>query len=169
MRIREARAADAEAVRCVHRESIEGLGPAAYDSEQVAAWARGTESADYAATIESDDSHFVVAERDGELLGFGSLSYDIPEEYEASADAEVTAVYVHPSATREGVGTELLAALERVASGRGVGTLGLSASLNALGFYEGHDYERVRTYEHEFSGHEGTGVAGEIVETKKHL
>jgi putative acetyltransferase len=169
MRIREARAAEAEAIRCVHRESIEGLGPAGYSSEQVAAWARGTESADYAATIESDDGGFVVAERDGDLLGFGSLSYDIPEEYEASADTEVTGVYVHPSATREGVGTELLVALERAAKNRGVGTLGLSASHNALRFYERHGYERVRTYEHEFSSDESTGVTGAIVEMKKAL
>ena len=169
MRIREARAADAETVRRVHRESIKGLGPAAYSSEQVAAWAWGTQSADYAATIESDDGHFVVAERDDELLGFDSLSFDPPEGYEASADAEMTGVYVHPSATQEGVGTELLAALERAASGRGVGMLGLSASHNALGFYEWHGYERVRSYEYEFSSDESTGVTGEIVEMKKDL
>jgi putative acetyltransferase len=169
MRIREARAAETEAIRRVHRASIEELGPAAYDPEQVTAWAAGCESADYAATIESDDGCFVVAERDGQLLGFGSLSFDSPEEYEASADAEVTAVYVHPSATREGAGTELLVSLERVARGRGVGTLGLSASHNALGFYEGHGYERVGTYEHEFSSDEATGVTGEVVEMSKDL
>jgi putative acetyltransferase len=169
MRIREARAADAEAIRRVHRESIEKLGPAAYSPEQVAAWARATQSADYAATIESDDGHFVVAERAGDLLGFGSLSYDTPEEYEANADAEVTGVYIHPSVAREGVGTELLAALERAARNRGVETIGLSASHNAVGFYEGHDYERVRTYEHELSSEESTGVTGEIIEMSKRL
>jgi putative acetyltransferase len=97
------------------------------------------------------------------------LSYDTPEEYEANADAEVTGVYIHPSVTREGVGTELLAALERAARNRGVETIGLSASHNAVGFYEGHDYERVRTYEHEFSSEESTGVTGEIIEMSKRL
>jgi putative acetyltransferase len=169
MEIREATTADTEAIRRVHRESIEELGPAAYSSEQVAAWARGCASANYIASIESDDACFVIAEREDEVLGFGSLSFDSPTEYEASVDAEVTGVYVHPSAARDGIGTDLLVALEREARNHGVGTLGLSASLNALGFYERHGYEQVRTYDHEFASDLSTGVTGRVVEMKADL
>lgn len=169
MAIREATAADADAIRRVHRESIEGLGPTAYSREQVAAWAAGCESADYSAPIESDDRHFVVAERDDDLSGFGSLSFHSPDEYVETVDAEVTGVYVDPSIARQGVGTDLLSALEREARHRGVETLGLSASRNAVLFYESHGYERVRTYEHEFSSGESTGVTGEVVEMNKRL
>ena len=175
MEVREATAADAEDVRRVHCESIEGLGSAAYDPKQVAAWAQGTESADYAAAIESDDLYFVVAKWDQggdgseDVLGFGSAHFESPEEYEASVDAEVTGVYVHPTAAREGVRTELLVALEREVRGRGVETLGLSASRNALAFYDHYGYERVRRYGHEFSSDDSTGVTGEIVEMRREL
>ena len=178
MEIREATAADAEAIRRVHRASIEGLGSAAYDPKQVAAWARGTESADYAAAIESDDRYFAVAEGpetgdesegEADVLGFGSVHLEPPAEYEASVNAEVTAVYVHPRVARRGVGTELLVAVEREARNRDIGTLGLSASLNARAFYEHHGYDRARSYDHEFSESESTGVTGEVVEMAKSL
>jgi putative acetyltransferase len=167
--IRTATPADAEAVRHVHRVSIEGLGSSAYTQEQVDAWARGCESADYVAAITSDDFHFIVAENGGVILGFGSLCFEAPSEYEAPADAEITGVYVHPSVTRNGVGTELLTSLEQEARERECSTLGLSASLNAVPFYEHHGYERVRTYTHEFSSSASTGVAGQVIEMKKEL
>lgn len=169
MEVREATPGDAEAVRSVHRESIEGLGREAYTDEQVAAWAKGCESADYAGSIESDETAFVVAEDGRDIVGFGSLRFESPDAYEAAVDAEVTGVYVHPSAAREGVGSRLYAELERRARARGVRTLGLSASLNAVPFYESHGYERVRTYRHEFSSRESTGIEGAVVEMTKEL
>jgi predicted GNAT family acetyltransferase len=94
---------------------------------------------------------------------------NLPSEYESSVDAEITGVYVHPSVTRNGVGTEILTNLEQEARGRDNRTLGLSASLNAVPFYEYHGYERVRAYTHEFSGSASTGVDGQIIEMKKEL
>ncbi len=187
MHVREATTADAEAVRTVHHESITGLGPAAYSDEQVEAWARGVEDADYEAAITDDDAHFVVAERDGEdngpddegrddhgddapaIVAFGSLSLSAPEDYEADVDAEVTGVYVHSGVARQGVGTAVLSDLERRARAEGVGALGLSASLNAVAFYEDRGYERVRAYDHEFSAALSTGVEGTVVEMRTDL
>ncbi|MEM4780046.1 MAG: GNAT family N-acetyltransferase, partial [Halalkalicoccus sp.] len=85
------------------------------------------------------------------------------------ADAEVTGVYVDPSAARQGIGSTLLADLERYGRERGVRTLALSASLNAVPFYQAHGYERVREYRHEFSNHESTGVEGIVVEMATRL
>jgi putative acetyltransferase len=167
--IRPATPADAESVRHVHRASIEDLDSSAYTQEQVNAWARGCESADYVAAITSDDLYFIIAEDDEEVLGFGSLCFESPSEYEASVDAEITGVYVHPSVTRNGVGTEILTNLEQEARECECSTLGLSASLNAVPFYEHHDYERVRAYIHEFSRSASTGVDGQIIEMKKEL
>lgn len=169
MEIRTAEPTDADAVRRVHRASIEGFGPAAYDPEQVEAWASGCESADYATPISSDDVYFAVAERGGEVVGFGSLRLEATGDCERTTDAEVTAVYVHPEVAREGIGTELLADLEREARERGRPRLRLSSSLNAVPFYEHHGYERVRTRTHEFSGHRSTGVEGRVVEMRKEL
>jgi putative acetyltransferase len=143
MEVREATPADADAVRRVHRASIEGLATAAYDPEQIDAWAAGCESADYAAAIGADDVEYLVAEDEGRTVGFGSLSLAPPEGYETRVDAEVTGVYVHPSVAREGVGSRIYAEPERRARERGVGTLGLEASRNAVPFYGAHGYERV--------------------------
>lgn len=173
MEIRAAEPSDAEAVRRVHRASIEGLGPAAYDPEQVEAWASGCESADYAATIADEDAYVAVAERGGAVVGFSSLSLDPSSDDEPTAsagvDAEVTAVYVHPSVAREGIGTALLADLERTARERDRRRLRLSSSLVAVPFYERHGYERIEARTHEFSGHCSTGVEGGVVEMRKEL
>lgn len=169
MNVRDATPGDAEAVRQVHRASIEGLGPQSYDAEQVAAWAAGTESADYAAAIEADDLEFVVAEVAGELLGFGSLTVDPSGEYGEDVDAEVTAVYVLPSAARDGIGTEILGVLEERARERDAASLALSSSLNAVPFYDHHGYKEAATYTHEFSSHLDTGVEGEVVAMRKEL
>ena len=173
METRAAEPSDADAVRRVHRASIEGLGPAADDPEQVEAWAGGCGSADYAATIADGDAYVAVAERDGAVVGFGSVRLDPRPDGEptagADADAEVTAVYVRPSVAREGVGTALLADLERAARERGRRRLRLSSSLGAVPFYERRGYERVGTRTHEFSGRRSTGVEGEVVETRTEL
>lgn len=169
MIVREAEPADAEEIRRVHYASIRELGTQAYSQEQVEAWASGCESADYTSVVESDELECVVAEADGEIVGFGTLKIGTPAEYEAEADAEVTGVYVHPSAAREGVGTRIYTDLERRARSHDVQVLRLSASRNAVSFYEAHGYERVREYTHEFSSHESTGVTGEVVEMRKDL
>lgn len=169
MRVREAVPADSEAVRAVHYESILGLGPASYTREQVEAWAAGCATADYRSSIESPDRYCIVAQDDRGVVGFGTLSLDSPDGYDPAVDAEVTAVYVHPAAARNGVGTALYETLERTAVDRGVGSLGLTASRNAVPFYEQHGYERVREKTHEFSARESTGVTGTVVEMRKDL
>ncbi|MFC4988771.1 GNAT family N-acetyltransferase [Saliphagus infecundisoli] len=164
--VREAVLEDGEAIRAVHRESILGLGPAAYDDEQVAAWAAGCADADYVAGIEGEEP-FLVATDGDEIVGFGSLSVGPPEDYAADVDCEVTGVYVHPADAGRGVGSRLLAALEERAREAGVSRLGLTASANAVGFYESRGYERVRAYRHEFSAARSTGVTGRVVEMKR--
>lgn len=86
-----------------------------------------------------------------------------------TVDAEVTGVYVHPSVARQGVGTKLCTELERATREAGFQTLGLSATLHAVPFYDWHGYEQVREYTHEFSSYESTGVTGTVVEMKKNL
>lgn len=167
MSVRDATPADAEAVREVHAASITGLGRQSYSQRQVDAWAAGCESADYATAIENLE--FVVAERDGAVVGFGSLNLAAPDGYEATVQAEVTGVYVHPDHARDGIGTGMYTELERRARADGIQVIGLKASLNAVPFYESHGYERVTEHTHEFSGHISTGVTGTIVEMSNHL
>jgi len=125
----------------------------------VDAWAGETDPDDYA--IESEDNRFVVADADGRVVGFGELVFDPGEYLAASVDAEVRAVYVRPETAGEGVGSALLADLERAARERGIDCLGLWASLNAVPFYEARGYERVGERADEFGG-EVTGRAIEM-------
>jgi putative acetyltransferase len=160
MTVREATVEDAPAIRTVHLASIEQLGPAAYDSEQVAAWAHDRDPEDY--PIDADHTHFVVAERAGTIVGFGWLETDPGEYLDATVDREVIAVYVHPSAAREGVGSALLAELERKAYEENATSLGLWSSLNAVEFYAHHGYEQVAEHIHEFAA----GVEGTVIEMR---
>ena len=169
MRVRDATTEDAEVVRNVHSESITELGREGYEERQVAPWKNGCESADYSSIIEAEVSEFVVAEQNGAVVAFGSATFEPPEGYEAMVEAEVTGVYVHPSVVRTGVGSAVLTAIERRARERDTTTLGLSASLNAVPFYEVQGYERVTERTHEFSSSESTGVTGRVVEMKKEL
>lgn len=158
--VREARTSDVTAVLGVHRASIQGLGPAGYDAEQVAAWRRGRSPDDYA--VDADGVYFVVAEADGAVLGFGALREEAGDHLDAPADAEVTAVYVRPSAARQGVGSALLADLEREAREAGAGSLGLWSSLVAVPFYQAAGYDRVADHRTTFAD----GVEGRVVEMR---
>lgn len=160
MKLREAIFKDAEAVCEVHVASVRELGREAYDEAQVQAWSSGRTPEDY--PIESDKCHFVVAEVDGQVRGFGELRFEPGEHLEADVDAEVRAMYVHPEVARQGVGSALLAELERAGRDAGFERLGLWASRNAVPFYESHGYEHVTEHRHEFGGE----VPGRAVEMR---
>jgi putative acetyltransferase len=169
VRIREAAPGDEDSIREVHVRAIRELGAQAYSREQVEAWAVGCASADYAETITDEDTAFVVAVEDGQVVGFGTTSFSPPEEYRPSVDAEVTGVYVDPSVARRGVGSRIHQDLERRARERGAEVLGLRASLNAVPFYQTHGSHRVAERSHEFSNHESTDVTGTVVEMRREM
>lgn len=116
-----------------------------------------------------------------EVLGFGELHAEAgdylsgvagrsasgctSERRSDAVEGEVRAVYVHPAFARQGVGSALYADLERWARERGVDSLGLWASLNAVGFYERQGFERVAEHDHEFAG----DVAATVAEMRKSL
>lgn len=160
MTIREATTGDVSAVLAVHLASIEQLGPAAYTAEQVTAWAHDRDPEAY--PIGADHTHFVVAEREGTVVGFGWLETDPGDYLDVSVDREIIAVYVHPLVARDGVGSALLAELERKAREENATALGLWSSLNAVEFYAYHGYEQVTEHVHEFDD----GVEGAVIEMR---
>lgn len=155
MLVRPARTADFGAVKTIHQRAVRTLGADAYSDRQVRAWADWSD-VDELDGVDDEDAHMVVAERRGEPAGFGHLG---------AADGEVNAVYVHPDQAREGVGAALLAALEGYARGVGLSELTLSASLNAVDFYDRAGYERVGPDTHETTG----GVELECIRMRKRL
>lgn len=161
--VREAVPEDGEAIRGVHLSSITELGGQSYDQDQVEAWAHDRDPDEY--PIESRKTYFLVAEQDGEILGFGYMKPEADEYLESAVDGEVTAIYVHPSTCRQGVGTQLYTELEAEARRQGIKSLGLWASLNAVPFYEAHGYQRVTDHVHEL--HDGIEVT--VVEMLKSI
>lgn len=130
-RVRPATPDDARAMRALHTAAVRELGATAYDKEQVEAWAAPDADRD-GFPFDDPDHYLVVATRDGDVAGFGQLH--VPEQ-------EVVADYVHPDHVRQGVGSILLAHLEGYARGLGFDYLELTASMNAVAFYEHHGYE----------------------------
>jgi GNAT superfamily N-acetyltransferase len=90
----------------------------------------------------------VVAEKDGALAGFAVLDL---------ASGEVDAVFVDPAHQGRGIALDLLRWLEELAQGRGVRRLFLSASLNAVAFYERAGFVRVR--DEVYAHRSGIGIA----------
>jgi len=121
MDVREATSDDVNGIQHVHSDAIMELASAFYNQEQVEAWAKPVESANY--DPESEDYYYVVAEDDEQIVEFGSLRFDSPDGYEAAVDGEITGVYVHPKVAREGVGSRILSVLEEKARECGLATL----------------------------------------------
>lgn len=139
VRVRRTTRDDAVAILPLHVASIRGLGPAAYDERQVEAWATKDHGPE-GYPVEDDRQRMFVAEvEEEELAGFGQVNLD---------DAEVVAVYVHPDHARRGVGSALLDRLEADARDEGIDALSLTASLNAVPFYERAGYEPVEEVTH---------------------
>jgi putative acetyltransferase len=103
-----------------------------YTAEERAAWCVpiAAESLAYLAANPEREVRF-VAELDGVPVGIGALIVE---------SSEVGACYVLPSAARRGVGSALVAEIERLARASGVAALGVSASLNAEAFYAALGY-----------------------------
>ena len=146
--VREAVAGDAQQIRDVHLSSIEGLGKQSYTEEQVAAWAHDRDPENY--PIESEDTYFVVAEDTSGVVGFGWMNPEAGEYLQTEVEGEITAIYVRPSAARDGVGSRIYSTLERKALQRDIASVGLWASRNAVPFYEAQGYERVGEHSYEY-------------------
>jgi putative acetyltransferase len=146
--VREAVPGDAHQICDIHLASIEGLGSQSYTEEQVAAWAHDRDPDEY--PIESEDTFFVIAEDETEVIGFGWMKPDAGEHFQAKVEGEIIAIYVHPSISRTGVGSRIYTELETEAIRQNIDSLGLWASRNAIPFYEAQGYERVMDHVHEY-------------------
>lgn len=133
--IRRARQQDAGSLWSIQTQAIRAMGGTHYSTEQIEAWAGGTtpEPERYRECIEQ--GAVVAEDADGVVVGFARLIVDT---------GEVSAVYVHPSHTKCGIGKRLFEALEEEAQNAGLTELHVKASLNAVAFYErmGFIFER---------------------------
>ncbi len=157
--VRSAVVADAEAIIDLHFDAVHRTASTFYPSAVLDSWSRRPDEARYQRMreiITGDDELVLVAEAASEVVAFGSIVPHLPE---------LRAVYVHPDAGRRGIGSQLLAALERLALERGASELHTHASVNAEAFYRRAGYEVVERGIHRL----GTGQEMACVKMFKNL
>lgn len=130
MKIRKASDADKENISKLHISSIKRLCSKHYTDEQLNAWTSVLTPSVYDQALK--EKLFLVAhDSNQELKGLGILDIQ---------NAEISAIYIHPDAVRNGIGTELLYELEKAARNSNVVKISVHSTLNARGFYLRHGY-----------------------------
>ena len=124
--------ADLPAVLNLFRTSVHTLCRADYTPAQRSAWAPAdSDEAPWARRLLCQT--LLLAEEDGDLMGFASLEGDY-----------LDLLYVHPRHARRGVGTVLCDALERQCTGQ---RITVHASLTARPFFARRGYRTVEPHE----------------------
>ena len=130
--------ADAAAIESLMKDSIAGLGPATYDTRQVASAVRYIANPD--TQLIADRTYFVAFDGE-EMVGCGGWSHrakfftggDVeadPRSLDpASEAARIRAMFVRSDQARRGIGRAILAACEEEARQAGFRTLELMATL----------------------------------------
>ena len=130
MKIRKASDADKKNISKLHISSIERMCVKHYTNEQLNAWTSVLTPSVYDQALK--EKVFLVAhDSSQELMGLGILDIQ---------NAEISAIYIHPDAVGNGVGTKLLSKLEEIARNNNVRKIAVHSTLNAKGFYQGHGY-----------------------------
>ena len=140
--LRTAVAADAKAIIDLHHAAVHQTAAASYPPEVLEAWSSPPDEARYQQMreiIAQGDELLVIAEDASRVVAFGSI---VPRLQ------ELRAVYVHPDAGRRGIGSLVVAALERLALEHGVRQLEMVASINAEAFYQREGFESVERGTH---------------------
>jgi putative acetyltransferase len=125
--------ADTPRLQDLFAQSIEELTRDEYDEDQRLAWiTRAADAEAFAKRLRANVT--ILVEQDGEILGFASLA----------GNNEIDMLYVHPYAVGQGVGSALVAAMEKLAAARGTETLLVDASDTAHDFFSRRGYADVR-------------------------
>ena len=130
---RDYRRGDADPICRLFFETVRAVNLGDYSPEQVRAWAPAVSGPD-AWHGRMSGRHTLVADEDGEVVGFAEL-----EE-----DGHLDMLYCRKDAVGRGVGSGLLAAVEERARGLGVGRISTEASITARPFFERHGFAVLR-------------------------
>ncbi len=141
--------ADRPEIVALQRLSLRALGRGKYSDREIESYLRHTETLE--AYLVEDATYFVACEV-GRIVGCGGWSLK-PPAYGAmtrgparvagGAAAKVRAMYVHPDYARRGVGSLVLAAIERAIAAAGHRTAALDATLSGVPLYERRGYRAV--------------------------
>jgi Acetyltransferase (GNAT) domain len=154
LEIRPARRADVDDIMRVRREAILAKAASHYDPVTLNDWAETADAGRMAKRISDPDYRALVAEADGEIIGFAVA---------AISKRELQALYARPNPIGN-IGTALLAAIEALAF-QALPFLVCDASLNAESFYKAHGYiEECRKDQISSSG----DMISRVVQMRKH-
>ena len=137
-RLRRGRPEDADALWVLRTRCVRELCSAAYPPEVIAPWAASPPPVHYRDLI--GQGGCIVAEDDaGIVLGYGIVDRE---------DNEIDGLFVDPDCGGRGIGSVLMHALQALADP--ARPLVLSASLNAVSFYQAAGFKPLReeTYPH---------------------
>lgn len=110
------------------RAAVRGVAPGTYPPRALAAWA-SLPPLYHAWAMTAGGETVLLAERAGAVLGYAALR-----------GAELTALFVRPSAAGRGVGTALVARIEALARRRGVARLRVDAARSGIAFYRARGF-----------------------------
>ncbi|MFW6003049.1 MAG: GNAT family N-acetyltransferase [Halanaeroarchaeum sp.] len=160
MDVRNATPEDAPAIESVARKSLLGSYTGALDDDTiedaVEEWYGGDRLHDL---LEMETEHFLVAEMDGDLVGFAEMTVS-----DATDVGAIQWLHVDPEYRGEGVGSALLDAAEADLLDRGVARVEgavLAANVDGINFYEDQGYVRGADQE--------TNIAGETFTERRYL
>lgn len=129
MKIRKFSPSDAEPLADVYRDAVRGIGPQAYTSEQIVAWALYPDDmAEFSERLSRGVT--LVAEDDAGPIAFGQLE---PEDHLAF-------LYCATAYSRRGVASSIYSELEAHAFSRGVLEIHTEASRISRPFFEKNGY-----------------------------
>jgi phosphinothricin acetyltransferase len=138
--IRPSRDADVEAIAAIYSHHVlHGTGTFETEPPTV------TDMAARRADVLSKDLPYLVAERDGEILGFAYCNWFKPRPaYRYSAE---DSIYLADGARGQGLGTKLLAALSEAAEATGVrkliAVIGDSGNAGSIGVHRAQGFNHV--------------------------
>jgi ribosomal protein S18 acetylase RimI-like enzyme len=156
--VRDAVAADAEAIACIGRVAVPDTysdlidDAAVMDAIVEQSYALDVLRECILHCVRAVDAHFLVAERDGRIVGF--LHYD-----REGREPELHRIYVEPTQKRRGIGGALLRELHgRIAPGGSYILMVVAANRPAVAFYERHGFAEAARVEGVAYMHERMGV-----------
>ena len=132
--VRPATPDDVPAMESIRVAALRACATEAYDQRHLSHLLSDGDESNGMGAILDLPFRTIVAERSGDVVGFGTVHVQ---------DGQVHAVYVHPEVMERGVGRAILARLERDAREAGVDELTVLSTLNAVGFYEACGYDHV--------------------------
>lgn len=177
--IRLATQADVSALEALVETSVRGLGPSQYSARQIELSLQHLFGID---TCLIDDGTYYVVETQNsanglQIAGCGGWSLrktpfggdqaeaqDSERRDPATDPAVIRAFFVHPDATRQGIGRRLLDVCESAAQDAGFRDFELTATLTGYPLYAAHGYDDVKTIEIPLAD----GITLSAVHMKKH-